>query len=129
MGDFMSEPIIIAIITALSSASFVSLIQFFIERKDKKKNTNDDLMKKLDEIQEKLEKNEKDQLKNEKDNVRLQLMIMYELYPQKTDKIKEVAHHYFCDLKGNWYATELFDDYLEKNHIEKPLWFLNKDKV
>lgn len=117
----MSETIIITIITSVFSASVFSFIQFLIERKDKKKSSSDEVMKKLEAIQ-------KDQKKCEKDNVRTQLMMMYKLYPDKKEKIIEVAHHYFIDLDGNWYATELFDDYLEANNVTKPLWFKNKGK-
>lgn len=124
----MTEPVILALITALTSSSVVAFIQFLIQRKDNKKSTNDDLMKKLEEIQVDVSKVKKDQIKNERDNVRLQLLMMYQLYPEKSEKIIEIAHHYFIDLEGNWYATELFDDYLEKNNIPKPLWFVNKNK-
>lgn len=124
----MTEPVILALITALTSSSVVAFIQFLIQRKDNKKSTNDDLMKKLEEIQVDVSKVKKDQIKNERDNVRLQLLMMYQLYPEKSEKIIEIAHHYFMDLEGNWYATELFDDYLEKNNIPKPLWFVNKNK-
>lgn len=119
---------VVTIITACLSAGLFEFIKFLIQRNDDKKTTNDDLKKQLNEIQEKLEKNQKDQIKNERDNVRLQLMLMYELYPNKVDKIIEIAHHYFVDLEGNWYATEMFDDYCEKNNVEKPLWFKNKSK-
>lgn len=124
----MTEPVILALITALTSSSVVAFIQFLIQRKDNKKSTNDDLMKKLEEIQVDVSKVKKDQIKNERDNVRLQLLMMYQLYPEKSEKIIEIAHHYFMDLEGNWYATELFDDYLERNNIDKPLWFKNKNK-
>lgn len=124
----MSEALITTIITSILSASVFSFIQFLIERKDKKKSNSDEVVKKLDEIQVELEKNKKANKKAEIDNVRLQLMMMYKLYPDKDEKIIEIAHHYFVDLGGNWYATELFDEYLETNNVDKPMWFKNKSK-
>lgn len=120
---------VVTIITASLSAGLFEFIKFLIQRKDNKQTTNDDLSKQLSEIKTDIEKIKKDQKRNETDNVRLQLMMMYQDYPDKVEKIMEIAHHYFIDLEGNWYATELFDDFCEEHKLEKPLWFKNKNKV
>lgn len=119
---------IVTIITACLSAGLFEFVKFLIQRKDNKETTNNDLSKQLEEIKADIEKIKKEQIKNERDNVRIQLMMMYKDYPDQHDKIIEVAHHYFIDLEGNWYATEMFDDYCEEHNVVKPLWFINKSK-
>ena len=44
-------------------------------------------------------------------------------YPTRVDEIMEVGYHYFVDLKGNWFMTGLFKQWLEDNDIDKPNWF------
>ena len=61
--------------------------------------------------------------KHEKDIVRTQLLLLLTLRPDGTDEIMKVSQHYFEDLHGNWFATDLFNDWLESEHRNKPSWF------
>lgn len=123
----MSEAITLALITALSSGSVVAFFQFLINRRDqqkeKEKNSNDDLMKKLEEIQSDVQELKKETKRLEKDGLRTQMLEMINDYPSNEHEIMTLAEHYFKDLQGNWYATNIFNNWLEKNHIVKPNWF------
>ena len=61
--------------------------------------------------------------KEEKDNVRLQLLVLFSDYPQNVSEILEVAHHYFVDLSGDWYMTNMFNNWLTNNNVGQPEWF------
>lgn len=61
--------------------------------------------------------------KHEKDIVRTQLLFLLNSNLDCTDEIMKVAEHYFEDLHGNWFATDLFNDWLESEHRNKPSWF------
>jgi hypothetical protein len=44
----------------------------------------------------------------------------------KGDEKKEIltlGQHYFDDLKGNWYMTDIFYKWLEEKGHSKPDWF------
>lgn len=71
---------------------------------------------KLDEIEKKLTKTEKDEL-------RTQLLLLLSDYPDNDEGIMTLAKHYFGDLHGNWYATSLFNTWLETRGKGKPEWF------
>lgn len=74
-------------------------------------------------IEEKLDKIEKRQEKQEKDELRTQLLLMVSDYPDNQEGIMAIAQRYFGELYGNWYATSLFNHWLEDKHIAKPEWF------
>lgn len=103
----MLVPIIIAII---GSNAFFGFIQFLITRKD---SSN----KKLKEMADKL--NYLDQ-----GNVRLQLMVLIHLYPQRSEEIIKLGKQYFCSFKGNFYLTTIFKQYLDDNKLIYPDWFI-----
>lgn len=65
---------------------------------------------------------EQNQIRTEKDSCRTQLLLLIADYPDDTANILEVAKHYFVDLKGNWYATPIFNRWCEEHNIE-PEWF------
>lgn len=77
---------------------------------------NDGKIKLLEDIK-------KQQIKEETDNVRTQLLLMISNFPDETSEILEIARHYFVDLKGNWFATRVFNRWLEKYKVGKPEWF------
>ncbi len=108
----MSEDNITQIIIAVISSNFLVEIARYALGKMKANN-------KLDERFNLLEKK---LAKIEKDSVRNQLMNLIHDYPDRKDEIMEVAQHYFEDLKGNWYMTSMFKDWLEVEHIDKPSW-------
>ena len=98
----MTAEAIIAIIVAVLGSN---LIQFFVGRRDKKKG-----------IQEQL-------TKLEKDSCRTQLLVMMSDYADEKTEIMTLSEHYFKDLKGDWYLTDLFDKWLKEHKIRKPDWF------
>ena len=59
----------------------------------------------------------------EKDTLRTQLLLLISDYPGETQEILKLAEYYFKKLHGNWYATSLFNSWLEKNNIARPEWF------
>lgn len=104
----MNEMITGIVIALLSSG----LIQFFINRFDKK---NDKLDKIISE-----------QMKNEKDGLRTQLLVMMNLMPNSHEEIMQLAQRYFGELKGDWFYSSLFAKWIKDNKIEKPIWFDTK---
>ena len=100
------------LIAVLSSAAVFSFITFLIQRRDSKKND-------LAVIQAKLAKIERDQC-------RTQLLILITNFPNNKVEILKVAEHYFLELEGNWYMSELFRGYCESHDILLPSWFLSR---
>ena len=62
----------------------------------------------------------------EKDSLRTQLLVMMSDYPTEVQEILTLGERYFCQLKGDWYLTSLFNKWLEKTHTTSPTWF-NKE--
>ena len=77
----------------------------------------------LKAVESKLEDIETKLVKTEKDELRTQLLLLLSDYPDNQEGIMTLAQHYFGDLHGNWYATSLFNHWLENNDIAKPEWF------
>ena len=71
---------------------------------------------KLSDIEKKL-------ITSEKDTLRTQLLIMLSDYPEETQEIMTIAQHYFGDLKGDWYATSLFNRWITEREVAEPAWF------
>ena len=44
----------------------------------------------------------------------------------EASEILTVAEYYFEGLKGDWYATSLFQKFCEKEQIPLPPWFNSK---
>lgn len=112
--------IIIAVIgCGLLNIIATAIITGLTNRKNRLKAVEDKLDKvdkRLDEVDEKLETSEKDAL-------RTQLLLMVSDYPGNRDGILTLAQRYFHELHGNWYATAIFNKWLEENKIAKPEWF------
>lgn len=108
------------IITALGSTGLFTFVQFLIKRHDNKKGKMASIETKLSEIDTKLQQCEKDEL-------RTQLLMMLSDYPTESTEIMKLAQHYFGDLHGNWYATSIFNSWLESNGKAKPEWFKTND--
>lgn len=102
------------IVVAIGSSGLMSLIQYLLQRNDKK-------AKQIDEICSKLQKLDSKLLKFEKDLTRLQLMLLMTSYPDRKAEIAEVAHHYFVDDQGNWYMTDMFKEWCEANNFDIPV--------
>ncbi len=110
----MLVPIIVAVI---GSNAFFGFIQFLITRKD---SSN----KKLKEINGKFDKLEGKLNYLDQGNVRLQLMVLIHLYPQRSEEIIKLGKQYFCSFKGNFYLTTIFKQYLDDNKLIYPDWFI-----
>lgn len=106
----MAENILIAI---LGGGNLLLFAKFLIERMDRKKEREED--KDYSSINSAL-------LKLEKDGLRTQLLLMILLRPEEKKEILTLAQHYFVDLKGNWYMTDVFDKWLGAD--SKPHWFV-----
>ena len=103
------------LVAVVSSNGLVEVIRWLVNRRKK----DDELIKRLDTFEE----NTNSKLnKNEKDNVRTQLLVLMSDYPERLDEIMEAAHHYFVDLKANWYLTDIFKDWLKNKGIDIPDW-------
>lgn len=89
----------------IGSNAIIGLLQFLITRHDTKKN-----------IKGKLER-------LEKDGLRTQLLLMILLKGDEKKEILTLAQHYFEDLNGNWYMTDIFNKWLEEKGHSKPDWF------
>lgn len=97
----MSDIAVSILLGVLGSSAFCELVRYFIGRASTEKQ-----LKKL-----------------EKDVVRNQLMTLIHDYPKREEEIMQVANHYFVDLNGNWFATGLFEEWLEENNVKRPTWF------
>lgn len=93
------------IIGVLGALDLATLIIFFVNRHDSKKN-----------IQGRLQTLEKDTL-------RTQLLMLILLKPDEKQEIVTVAQHYFGQLKGDWYMTGIFNRWIENTGMAKPEWF------
>lgn len=54
------------------------------------------------------------------DTARLQLLYMIQNQPENESEILTVAKHYFTELGGDWYLTDIFNEYcMERNiHVD-----------
>lgn len=96
------------ILAILGSTAFSTLVQFFVNRHDAKKNVKGKL------------------IVLEKDVLRTQLLLMILLKPTEVQEILTVGEHYFKDLCGNWYMTSIFNKWLLESKIAEPEWFNGK---
>lgn len=108
----MSEENLTAIIIAVISSNFLVEIGRYLIGKLSANNKLDDKFKAIE------------QRLNEQDLgiARVQLLTLMNDYPNRSDEIMKVARHYFKDLEGDWYMTDLFNDWLEQQDISKPFW-------
>ena len=96
-----------AVIAALLGSG---LIQFFITRHDGQKGITAKISAQLD--------------RQELDLCKIQIMCLIKDYPQKAPEILDLAKIYFCELDGDTYITDLFNDWLIDRKIEPPAWFV-----
>lgn len=105
----MDSGTVTLIIGVLGALDLATLVMFFVNRHDSKKNISG----KLTTL--------------EKDVLRTQLLFLITMKPQEKQEIMTVAEHYFGQLHGNWYMTSIFNRYIEENNIAKPEWFNSED--
>ena len=101
----MNDNTLLLITAIVGSNALFMFIQFMINRHDSKKNVKGKL------------------IKLEKDGLRTQLLLMILMKPDEKREILTLAQHYFVDLKGNWYMTDVFDAWCEDHCKARPEWF------
>ena len=110
----MTEAIILGLISSGALATVVTAII----------NTINNRKGRLANIEAKLTAIEANQRLAEKDSLRTQLLLMIADYPREEQEIMKLAEHYFKDLHGDWYATSIFNKWLERDaSCGKPEWF------
>ena len=102
------------LLAVLGGGNLILFIKFLIERHDRKI--------------EQEENNEREGIRNklsmlEKDGLRTQLLLLILIRPDEQTEILRLAEHYFKVLKGNWYMTSIFNNWLKDRGIADPDWF------
>lgn len=54
----------------------------------------------------------------ELNSTRTQLLTLMSNYPDNKSEILKVAYHYFKELDGDWYMSELFSEWAEERNID-----------
>lgn len=54
----------------------------------------------------------------EQDSTRSQLLTLMSNYSDNESEIMKIAYHYFRELDGDWYMTELFMKWANKHNID-----------
>jgi len=122
------QDILIAVVGAfLGSSALFTFITFMITRHDKKHDTQAALESRIDgfrnDVNARFDLIEKWQRVSEIDSCRTQLLLLISDYSGNRSKILSLAEHYFSDLKGDWYMTDIFIQWLEANDVKVPEWF------
>lgn len=104
------------VLSILGSGAFATVVTAVINAINNRRSKLKVIETKLSEIDKKL-------LTSEKDTLRTQLLIMLSDYPEETQEIMTIAQHYFGDLKGDWYATSLFNRWITEREVAEPSWF------
>lgn len=78
---------------------------------------------KIDLLDKRISDVDKNLIKAEKDSLRTQLLLLISDYPDNKEGILAVGERYFGVLRGDWYATALFNTWLTEKDIAKPSWF------
>lgn len=112
------DTVLTIVLTALASSGLFSFMTFLIQRKDNRKK--EEYLKTLKRLEDKINE-------VEKGSIRTQMLILMNHYPNETSRIMMLAKKYFDDLKGDWYMTGLFNNWLTANNFGKPEWFDPKD--
>lgn len=99
-------------LAVVGSTALSSLIQFFVNRHDKKKESKSGIKEKLTVL--------------ERDVLRSQLLLLILLRPAEQQEILTIGEHYFKDLHGDWYMTSIFNKWLTETDTAEPEWFDNE---
>lgn len=121
---------ILSIILAVfgSLAAILAFTQFLITRRDTKKGVMNDIKTAVDDLKDDVADLKESAEKQDVDNCRQQLMLLIHISPDNVGDIIPLAYHYFVELKGDTYLTNLFDDWLVRKNIDKPIWFKGEHK-
>lgn len=112
MSDTLTTIIVAVIGSGALSALIAGIFNLIMSRKGRLAAIENELNKMNDRL-----------INTEKDELRTQLLLLMSDYPLENQEIMKLAEHYFKDLKGNWYASTLFDRWLNQNHLPMPKWF------
>ena len=102
------------LLAILGGGNLILFVKFLIERHDRKIEQADN--EEREGIKNKL-------LVLEKDGLRTQLLLLILIRPEEQTEILRIAEHYFKVLKGDWYMTSIFNNWLKANDIAEPEWF------
>lgn len=111
---------IIPFFSALLGAGLLSFIQFLIQRNDDKNDRISAIETQLEAISFQLKVQERDQC-------RTQMLLLISDYPTENAELMKLAKHYFKDLHGDWYMTNIFNRWLTAQQLGKPEWFNDKE--
>lgn len=98
------------------------LINRAFTKKDKQDNEADEKDKRIEALEALAKSQQKSLDRAERDNCRIQMLILLNHYSNNVSEIMKVAEHY-ASIGGNWYMTSLFNDWLDKQGIDKPIWW------
>lgn len=105
------------VISVLGSGAFATLVTAIINALNNRKSKLKGIENKLSTIEARL-------ITSEKDALRTQLLIMISDYPDEKQEIMTLAERYFGPpLNGDWYASSLFNGWIQKMGITEPVWF------
>lgn len=109
---------VLGIISAICGCGWLAtLIMFFVQRSDNKKEQVNIIKQELEDIKKQLKR-------AEKDNVRTQLLLLMRTYSEEDEQeLLRLAEYYFAKLKADWYLTAMFSRFLLKHGIAQPSWF------
>lgn len=111
----------------LGSTALVSLVQFLINRHDKKveakKGRWEQINEKIDKFSEKQDKLVEDAFDTKVDLIRTNLLLLMASYPSNVDEILHIAYKYFVVYQGDSYVTPIFNEWLKRTNIATPSWF------
>lgn len=102
------------LLAILGGGNLILFVKFLIERHDRKIEQADN--EEREGIKNKL-------LVLEKDGLRTQLLLLILIRPEEQTEILRIAEHYFKVLKGDWYMTSIFNNWLKEKDIAEPEWF------
>lgn len=105
------------LLAVLGGGNLILFVKFLIERHDRKIEQADN--EEREGIKNKL-------LVLEKDGLRTQLLLLILIRPDEQTEILRIAEHYFKVLKGDWYMTSIFNNWLKDSVIAEPEWFENQ---
>lgn len=105
------------LLAILGGGNLILFVKFLIERHDRKIEQADN--EEREGIKNKL-------LVLEKDGLRTQLLLLILIRPDEQTEILRIAEHYFKVLKGDWYMTSIFNNWLKDSVIAEPEWFENQ---
>lgn len=108
--------LIIGVFGVVLGSGTTGLIIFLIQRKDSKANQFGEILNRLDAIEN---------IQREQQLSELRTELSIHLLHHKRDRITimRIAEKYFKDLKGDFYMTSKFNEWLRKMHMPKPEWF------